>query len=149
MSGRFCSSPKSIFFKAEPLGPQEAPDRVVADVYAPGGKFVRQPVQGQVGGLLQTGDDPVPLRLKQNRPVATAFTWLKRAGPILKARPLHHRRWRNAEPPTDISATLPAAISRNRPLPKINRIVPSHRRSPPDPALRLNQSSNQTGILPI
>src|SRR5690606_25362048 len=149
MSGRFCSTPNRTFFKTEALGPQEAPDGVVTDAHAPGGKFFRQSVKGQVGCLLQPGADPVPLRRQQNRPVTPAFAGLQRPGAILKVCPFHHRRRRNAEPVPNNPAALATAIRRNRPLSKINRIVPSHRRSSPGPVLKLNQNSNSTGILPI
>jgi hypothetical protein len=53
------------FFKAEPLGPQEAPDRVVADEDAACGKKIDKPVQGQVRGILDPGEDEIPVRRQE------------------------------------------------------------------------------------
>ena len=120
--------PEQGLLKAEPLGLQEAPEHIMTDAHAAGGLLARRTVEGQVRGLLQAGDDPVPVRLQNNRTVVAAPARLQRSGAGLKLRPFHHRGRRNAEPGRQGAATLTAPVGRpdvHRPCPltKIDRTV--------------------------
>lgn len=102
-------------------------------------------MQGQMRGLLQTGDDPVAMRLQQKRAMPTDLARFKRTRAILKVSPLHNRRRRNAEPDPNRTAALTAPKSSHRPLAKINRVELSHDAQLPVPVRQTESEFEESG----
>src|SRR5690606_8013346 len=62
--GRSCSAGRTLFFEAQPLGVNEAPDLNVTDLHAAFGQFGHQSAKREVG--LRTLPQPVAMSAGQN-----------------------------------------------------------------------------------
>lgn len=87
MSARACSRANSVFFEAQPLAPQELPDRIVGDRDPARGQLVLQPVQRQVRVLVDPLDDEGSVRLQNAFAMAAHLSRRYRAGRTITLRP--------------------------------------------------------------
>jgi hypothetical protein len=135
-----------FFFETQPLAPQEQPDRIMRDADPACGKFVPEPVQRQVRGLLDPLQDKGAMRIKQWFAMSAHLAGGNRSGRPVALRPLHHRGNRNAKPQSHRAAALAAQNRRNHALAKIVGKRSGHAMLAPIPASILNHKTRFDGI---
>src|SRR6266852_2551893 len=146
-SGRSRSPATTVFFEAQLLGVDEAPDRPVIDLETTLGQFGHQPAQGKVflpRPLQQPGTILARNRL---RLVPAHLAWRNAAGLAPALHPVDGRADTHAELRRRPVARHAAALNRrNHPFAKIDRIRFAHPYWPPFPASMLNQNKPDSGI---
>ena len=145
-SARPCSRANSVFFEPLPLAPQKQPHSIVRDTDPSRGQFVLQPMQGQMGCLLDPFQDEGSMRLEHPLAVSAHLARRDRASPSVALRPLHRRGNRNSEPGCSRSTAFTAQNRSNDTLTQIIGKRSGHQMLASSPASILNHNSSIDGI---
>ena len=97
MSGRSCSAANKVFFKADLLPFQEAPQRVAGDGDATFAQFTAQGMKSQIRLFIKPRQQPIALPLQKKGALAAHGLGGCAAGCASALRPLHNARYADIE----------------------------------------------------